>query len=279
MANCKTDNIPENTKKKMFKDAGMILREETNIVPVPGTNKSQYFVLDISASKERKVKINTKTCKATCDAKYCHNWNSFKMCSHIVALAEKLHILESVMEKYSKSPLAVNATNLVNTNMSASRGKKGTKSTQIRKGQSNKKATVITDYSTIQKKDCGCLSLKQASANETSLEPFELTFIHGLIKKCYGCGGIFSETERENPFDIIIKHLEIRPRFNKDNREWYIPSSKEKSNAYYHLKADCIKTVHKKFSMNQVTVPLTTQIGLSDNHKRVMQLAGLSFDT
>ena len=98
-------NIVPLPKQKMFKHAGMILVEEINIVPVPGYN-------------------NTKTSKSTCYAKYCHNWNSCKMCSHIKALAETLHILQSVMDKYSKGPLTVNATSMVDTNMSATRGKK-----------------------------------------------------------------------------------------------------------------------------------------------------------
>ena len=86
------------------------------------------------------------------------------------------------------------------------------------------------------------------------------------------------EIEREKPYDIIIKHLEIRPNFDKDNRKWYIPPSKEKSNAYYHLKAACVKAVHKLFSMDQVSGPLNIQMGLTEDHKRVIQLAGFSFD-
>ena len=162
--------------------------------------------------------------------------------------------------------------------MSANKGKKGTKATQIRKGQANKKETIITNYSTAQRKEGTYSALKQASANETKLEPFELTFIHELIKKCYGCDVMFSEAEREKPYDVLTKHLEIRPSFDKDNRRWYIPLSKTKSNAYYHLKADCLKAVHKQFSMKQVTDPLNIQMSLTADHKSVMRPAGFSFD-
>ena len=50
MENCNTNNIPENTKQKMFKDAGTILAEETNIVPVPGTN---MFLTYLPTKRER----------------------------------------------------------------------------------------------------------------------------------------------------------------------------------------------------------------------------------
>ena len=272
-------NVPGHIKQKMFKDAHSILEDESNIVPVPGSNRTEYYVLDISTNKEKRVKINATTSRATCDSKSCHNWNSFKLCSHIIALAEKLNLLKSVLEKYNNKTQPINVTSMVNTNMPASRGKKGTKSTQIRKGQSNKPETIINNYSNSQRKEGTYNDLKQESAKETMSEPFELTFIQGLIKKCYGCGAIFSDKEREKPYDIIIKHLEIRPNFDKINRTWYIPELKGKSNAYYHLRTNCVQSVHKQFSMQQLTVPLNIQMGLSDDHKRVIQLSGFNVDT
>ena len=115
-------------------------------------------------------------------------------------------------------------------------------------------------------------ALKTASSAATANDNYELTFIHGLIKKCYGCDKQF--TERQAPNDLIIKHLEIRPRYDKENKTWYSPGSNSKSNAYYHLRTECVKKIHDDFKVNSLVIPDSVQLGFTDEHRNVIRNAG-----
>ncbi|CAC5366959.1 unnamed protein product [Mytilus coruscus] len=96
--------------------------------------------------------------------------------------------------------------------------------------------------------------LKKRYWHLTSSDPFELTYLHGVISKCYGCDKKYTDINRKSPFDVIIKHLEVRLRFNNDKKEWYISANKEKSNAYYHLQTDCVQKVHPNFKAGDIII-------------------------
>lgn len=60
-------------------------------------------------------------------------------------------------------------------------------------------------------------------SNSSDNQDFELTLIHGLVKKCYGCDKEYTDMDRQSPFDLVIRHEEVRPCFDRVTKRWYIP--------------------------------------------------------
>ncbi|CAC5415077.1 unnamed protein product [Mytilus coruscus] len=117
--------------------------------------------------------------------------------------------------------------------------------------------------------------LKNRYWHLTSSDPFELTYLHGIISKCYGCDKKYTDINRKPPFDVIIKHLEVRPRFNKDKKEWYISANKEKSNAYYHLQTDCMQKVHPNFKAADIIITNELRQTLPEEHRHYLTNLGI----
>ena len=135
--------------------------------------------------------------------------------------------------------------------MSKGRGKKLTKSTQKRKGASNNIPPLLTEFH-----------------NNDKQQPFHLTFIAGLIKKCYGCGQEFSSHNRKSSNDVILKRF--------DYREYINPLTKLKNesvslpNTYYHLNADCARKVVPTFEMTNIIIHDEIKKSLSPEHITVL---------
>lgn len=200
----------------------------------------------------------------TCEGK-CHRWNGYQFCSHIVALAEHVGILQEVINKYKQKQRQGNLTKIANTNMTACRGKKGIKSTEIRKGPANKKRTVISEYVTNTSDN---LQEKSSSASSPADQLFHVTFLAGLVRKCYGCGQEFSQRNRTPPHDIILKTY--------DYRQYVSPKSKTQKrtvnmqNAYFHLNVDCVRRRYPNFELEHIIIHNEISQQLTDGHKEVL---------
>ena len=90
--------------------------------------------------------------------------------------------------------------------------------------------------------------------------PFELTFLHGVIRVCYGCGIDFSEADRTNPNDLVIR--------KKDFRHFYSPTTHQlqvtpkRQNTYYHLNKLCVRRKYREF----VPTDVLNDLNLSADH-------------
>ena len=116
--------------------------------------------------------------------------------------------------------------------------------------------------------------LKNLSSIHTDEDDYEITFLQGLISKCYGCGNKFSNHNRQTPYDVVIRHLEVRPVYDRQTNGWYLPPGNKKSNAYYHIDSKCVQRVHKLFDKTSVKIPVEVQAVLSEGHKEVLRVAG-----
>lgn len=173
---------------------------------------------------------------------------------------------------------------MVNTNLPANRGKKGVRSTQVRKGQANKVTPLVTSFGG-QNSDGNANNrlhdsyenLKLSVSDCTKNQDFDLTLIHGLVKKCYGCDNEYTDMDRKSPFDLVIRHEEVRPCFDRVAKRWYIPQMQRMSNAYYHLNENCVKKIHKHFTMSQLIVSEDVRHALSEEHKKILYIAGFTY--
>ena len=145
--------------------------------------------------------------------------------------------------------------------MPSNRGKKSTKSTSIRKGSANKKQENVAEY--IEPSQSG----PATPSGDDQL--FHITFLVGLVRKCYGCGQEFTQRNEKPPHDVIMKSFE--------NKEYISPKRKvkkqtcHKQNAYYRLNTDCVRKRHPRFKKNQIIVHLEIQDQLIDGHRKVLR--------
>lgn len=116
--------------------------------------------------------------------------------------------------------------------------------------------------------------LKLSMAEYTKDNTYEITFLSGLISKCYGCEKTFSPEDKNPPNDIVIRHLEIRPGYNREKNEWFVTKDKKQTNAYYHAKAKCVKLIHSEFMPDLVVLPHSIKLQLSDDHKEKLNSSG-----
>ena len=252
-------NIPFRIMTDIFTEANLILNEKDGIVAVPGQNEKAFYVLYISQRDPRFVKAYKETKNITCEGKG-HRWNGYKFCSHMVAVAEHLNILEQFVRQYKVKTRKTNITDISNTNIPSNSGKKRTKSTSIRKGSANKKQETVTEYID---------PSRSGPAISSGDQLFHITFLAGLVRKCYGCGQEFTQRNRNPPHDVILKSFE--------NREYISPKSKvknqtcHKQNAYYHLNTDCVRKRHPRFEKNHIIVNQEIQDQLTDGHRNVLR--------
>ena len=76
----------------------------------------------------------------TCLSKSCFRYKSFKVCCHTVAITNKLNVLSTLISKLNaKSTTEQALMNSANASRDENCGKKKTKATQKRKGQSSNK--------------------------------------------------------------------------------------------------------------------------------------------
>ena len=108
--------------------------------------------------------------------------------------------------------------------------------------------------------------LKLTYAQDTDEDPYYVVFLTKRIKKCYGCDQLFADRMRQPPYNMIIQHNECRPKY--DNKKWYV--TREKRPAYYHLKDECIKTIHPNFCKTQVVMQLDFQTQATPEHMDVL---------
>ncbi|CAC5406717.1 unnamed protein product [Mytilus coruscus] len=94
--------------------------------------------------------------------------------------------------------------------------------------------------------------LKLSMAKYTKDNLYEITFLSGLISKCYGCEKTFSPEDKNPPYDIVIRHLEIRPGYNREKNEWFVTKDKKTSKCLLSCKGPMCENnswrIHTRFS-------------------------------
>ena len=260
-------NVPFRILTQMFTDAKGIINSQSGIVDVRGQTGHGYFVLNkLKMGDPLTLKYNEKTKTISCSSK-CHSWNGYKICCHTIALAEHLGKLKSVLDRYVKSKKGVQLTDIANTDMSSSRGKKASKATERRKGPANKPTADSVDY--VRETEPKQSNEESNQTITSTAQMFHVTFLAGLIKKCYGCGQEFSGRQRVSPNDLILKSFENR--IYTSPRSKMVKKSSNLQNTYYHLNTDCVRKRHPNFEMKHVLVHEEIKESLTKKHCNVLR--------
>ena len=271
------DSVPTRTLREMFDSAASLTNEDGNVVPLPGSKDGKIYIVanNIKPTDPFMVKFAPSTVTAACENK-CARWMGFKTCEHTIAVVSVLGNLKNYLKSFKKQEEkrgnTSNITKLVNVNMPANRGKKAKEATQRRKGKVSKTSSMnVTSYSQPTRNDeKQNKNLKDISTIE---QPCHLTFLAGLIKKCYGCGQVFSPGMRSPPNDLILKRF--------DFRKYKSPGSKTEKrsqvlqNTYFHLNRDCVRRICPRFEVNDIIIHQETIEQLCIGHKNILRNLGL----
>ena len=118
-------SIPELVLEGVWKKASSLLKSTNAIAKAPGSDEKAHSVISYSGNTPHMVTLK-KNGQYVCD-KSCANWNSLRICSHTVAVAELNSDLPQFVSWLIKAKKRPSLTKLVVTNMPDGRGKKGGK--------------------------------------------------------------------------------------------------------------------------------------------------------
>ena len=261
--------VPRLVLEGMWTKASKLLTTTGAIMKAPGLDPKAHTVLSSSGNPPHLVTLR-KNGQYICD-KTCGNWNSTRVCSHTLAVAEVNGDLSDFVSWLVKSKKQPSLTKPLITGMPDGRGNKGGKSSQRKKKTvPPKMRTPITSllpmvhvqasrdesvqYSVGPSSIPTCppplVHFSPQSTSPSLSEPFILCFVIGNISVCYGCRQKYPKPASP-PHDICVKH--------KEWREYFPPGSSTSSsrygNVYYHCNLPCIRAKCPFFEPSMLQIP------------------------
>ncbi|CAC5383195.1 unnamed protein product [Mytilus coruscus] len=242
------DNIPYRILVDIFNDASQISTKKGNIIQSPGCTDI-FYVADNKSKKAKEVAVNFKSWNIKCE-KVCFRFNAYSICEHTLALAESRGGLRDYLAKYKLKKNRVTR-------------KKGIKCDTKRKGSANKQSLEVNEY----RQDT------EVQRPDLNKQPFHLTFIAGIIRKCYGCGQSFSDKHRNVPNDLVLKRYDHRMYLSP--RSKILKQSVSLQNTYFHLNVDCARKKDPQFEFKDVLIHNEIKQSLSDEHLLLLESLGI----
>jgi hypothetical protein len=92
------------------------------------------------------------------------------------------------------------------------------------------------------------------------------------IRKCYGCGSVFTAVHRKQPHDLILKSFGHRRYTNKDGVQM---NSRIIQACYYHLNLNCTRRIEPRMELSDIIVHAEIRQFLTDVHKTYLLQFGI----
>ena len=171
--------VPYSVLKELFAEAGRILHSQNSLVQSPAfTLDARKEDLWFVASKEEANKPHSVKVSDTGQVT-CVQWARHNICSHTVAVAEKVNMLSKYLQRFRNRRKTGTLSKMAEVGAPKTSGQKN-KATQRRKGRSNAKVTgpltVFPQHSRIPPSDQLPVGIQQNSNLPTSL-PVQLNTI------------------------------------------------------------------------------------------------------
>ena len=122
-ADCGIDSVPQSLLEAIWSKADKYLRSTSDIVPSPGNDPKAMMVASHSAQAPHFVR-GLPSGQFVCDDN-CLQWKSSHICSHVVAVSEKLGELKAFLKWFIETKQQPNITSLAFHGLPAGRGRKG----------------------------------------------------------------------------------------------------------------------------------------------------------
>ncbi len=190
-----------------------------------------------------------------------------KICQHAVAAAVLMESVEKYLSWWSRQRKPT-VEERVKNNMPKT-GKKP----KARKGKQRATSSTPHAPSTLCSLSSTCSTAAVPSPTRTMRDeamseyPFEVTFLQGIIKKCYGCGKIYTPAMFNPPNDLVIRRLDFRQYM----KEGQLITNAVAQNTYYHLSVACVQRRFPKFSSDLVTVNKDLESRFLPEHKLLLE--------
>ena len=104
--------------------------------------------------------------------------------------------------------------------------------------------------------------------------PYEIVLLPSNVRKCYGCGHDFVDKYRQHPYNIVVKHKDIRIMW-KDSLTGVFIYSTDFNNTYYHPHPEHIKRKNPLF-IGLVRLPKNLYKTLNTMQRQVLESTGLN---
>lgn len=233
-------NIPQETEAGIYNKAAQLVANKGSIVAAPLGGEPSSMLVSSARLKDAPhlIKKGKATGQLLCDSK-CPQWNGAKICSHVVAVAEKQEVLRLLVDWYAKThgKKGVNITKVVQTDMPTNPGKKPNEQA---KKMATSRPTIVERVSRIN--------------TEPPTHPFTVKEINSRIQKCQGCKGQLKSSGviPAPPFNFCVARKERRPFYDKDGKR-RVPG--RATDAHYHLRMSCIIAEEPSFQGGFFVVP------------------------
>lgn len=123
------------------------------------------------------------------------------------------------------------------------------------------------DISLSHKKKCMRKTTKQSTT-------FHVVLFNKVanLKRCYGCGKVFSAVHRKPPHDLILKNYCHRQYINKQG----VPAASPNTQAcYYHLNLNCTRRIEPNMELTDIIVHSEIKEMLTEGHRNLLETFGI----
>jgi hypothetical protein len=265
-------SIPIEILRNIFSRAAGL--SETEVVAAPGPSSSVATAYFVSSKQNPDLPYHVRVAgkhKYSCTPT-CVRFATYKLCSHILAVAQKDNNLFECIREYKKlhNKTGANLTALANVGMPQNRGAKHIKSTSRRKGA----AKSIP-------KPPPVLLVDGGKAKVPNPDPIPGTYVVTLLKlcnarvsKCFGCNGQIRDGNNCTvpPNDMVIVSKAKRPYMDPLTGEKHMSAL---GNVYFHFNEVCVKRHNNVFIPALIIVPEEVKTHLELGHKDILRTAGI----
>ena len=280
---------------------GYLLTMGNGITAAPGDDKRARMAFSYSSKSPHYV--SSRSCgQYVCDST-CIQWNSAKICSHTLAVAETNGELKQFLQWYTTSGVSPNITTLAMEGLPKGRaGQKGGRSKRKRMRSDARPEHLVAVTHCNAASECGPSGVNnEASTSQINynvllpsssrahppripvpitpptpsnpstpptpnVNPFYLKFIKGNIRVCQGCRGSLKTSDGvvpSPPFDLTVARAEQRP-FRDTSGTLITP--KRPTVYHYHCNLGCIKAVEAHFVPSSICIPADVRSNLCTAH-------------
>lgn len=257
-------NLSRNIFEPVWEKAESLLEDAANIVNAPGIDNNAWMVVSKSGKSPHYVEMY-KNGKIECP---CSGFNSKKMCSHAVAVAEKIGVLDKYLNWYDKCG-GLNISSLSKDRMPKNPQKKPGYKDRTNK---RKSTTEFEEEPTCTKRRAryNCTE-STVTASDNMENNYFLKYLKGTkIRVCYGC----SKAIRVPPFvpappyDVVI----CRKEYRAYSHDGVTKLTLTPQNVHYHLRSSCIQMKNPEFDGNTTIIcPPDVFTCLEDIHKSFLK--------
>jgi hypothetical protein len=121
-----------------------------------------------------------------------------------------------------------------------------------------------------------CLSLKKKYVKKVTLKSITFNVVLfskvAHLKRCYGCGKMFSAVHRKPPYDRLLKNFCHRTYNNKQG----VPVTSPNSQAcYYHMNLNCTRRIEPNVELTDIIVHSEMKEFLTEGHRKLLEKFGI----